>query len=287
MLVYRPRARPETARSIGSRRDAASRWIAPLAGSRSTDALARRHAGRVREAADPQTNRYLDRRRSRTTAGSALDPDPATTSARGRTMGPRWLFVRSPSRPSRSVIKSLWTAAGPTSVLHRRELEAVGASRRRGPVVRRAGPRDQRRPETAPARRQGRAACAPSARRSPAPVRRRDGQWIAYTSNETGRVRGLRRAAAGGYQSGRSQRRRELPRWRADGKELSSLSTDLKIMSGRLQRGRVPELSAPKALFSGVRQHAIGTAIGRQPDGHASRAGGDSAEHVSNRRASR
>ena len=50
------------------------------------------------------------------------------------------------------------------------------------------------------------------------------------------------------------------PRWRRDGKELFYLSTDLKIMSVAVKLGRVPELSAPKALFSArIVQNAIGT----------------------------
>ena len=88
-----------------------------------------------------------------------------------------------------------------------------------------------------------------------------DGQWMAYCSDESGRWEIYLQPipATGGKvlvsSSGGTQ-----PRWRRDGKELFYLSTDLKIMSVAVKLGRVPELSAPKALFSArIVQNALGT----------------------------
>jgi serine/threonine protein kinase len=78
-----------------------------------------------------------------------------------------------------------------------------------------------------------------------------NGKWVAYTSNESGRVEVHVRpfpAAAGNWQV--STDGGEQPRWRSDGKELFYLSADHKLMALEVNtEGPTFEHHAPKALF--------------------------------------
>jgi Tol biopolymer transport system component/Ser/Thr protein kinase RdoA (MazF antagonist) len=82
------------------------------------------------------------------------------------------------------------------------------------------------------------------------PEATRDGQWIAYTSNETGRGEVYVRASSGGYQQWQiSSGGGNVPRWRADGKELFYLAPDGHVMSVTIETSPVFRPGAPKALF--------------------------------------
>jgi hypothetical protein len=77
-----------------------------------------------------------------------------------------------------------------------------------------------------------------------------DGQWLAYTSDESGQwevyldrfpVRGTKLAISSG---GGAQ-----PRWRRDGKELFYLRPDGTMMAHDMRLGAMPEVGVPRALF--------------------------------------
>jgi eukaryotic-like serine/threonine-protein kinase len=82
------------------------------------------------------------------------------------------------------------------------------------------------------------------------PEASRDGQWIAYTSNQTGRGEVYVRAMSGSYQQWQiSSAGGAQPRWRADGKELFFLGTDGNVMSVAINLSPVFRPGTPKALF--------------------------------------
>ena len=85
-----------------------------------------------------------------------------------------------------------------------------------------------------------------------------DGRWIAYSSNETGKMEiyvanfpggnGKWQVSTGGGQE---------PRWRQDGKELFYLSPDGKMMAVALAPGASFEAGSPLALFQTHRRQAL------------------------------
>jgi eukaryotic-like serine/threonine-protein kinase len=82
------------------------------------------------------------------------------------------------------------------------------------------------------------------------PEATRDGRWIAYTSNETGRGEIYVRAASGAYQQWQlSVAGGDVPRWRADGKELFYLAPDGNVMSVAIDTTPVFRPGTPKSLF--------------------------------------
>ncbi len=82
------------------------------------------------------------------------------------------------------------------------------------------------------------------------PEASRDGQWIAYASDETGRGEVYVRASSGAYQQWQlSSGGGSQPRWRADGKELFYLAPDGNVMSVAIQNSPVFRPSTPKAIF--------------------------------------
>jgi Tol biopolymer transport system component len=78
----------------------------------------------------------------------------------------------------------------------------------------------------------------------------RDGRWIAYTSNESGR---LDVYVAAFPQSGKSYRVSTAggsePQWCADGRELFYLAPDRKIMAVDVRSGATFEAGTPRVLF--------------------------------------
>ena len=82
------------------------------------------------------------------------------------------------------------------------------------------------------------------------PEASRDGGWVAYTSNETGRGEVYVRASSGNYQQWQiSSAGGSQPRWRADGKELFYLARDGNVMSAAIEVSPVFRPGTPKALF--------------------------------------
>jgi Tol biopolymer transport system component len=78
----------------------------------------------------------------------------------------------------------------------------------------------------------------------------RDGQWIAYKSNETGREEVYVRASSGAYQQWQiSNNGGSIARWRADGKELFYLAPDGNVMSVAIETSPVFRPGTPRALF--------------------------------------
>jgi len=78
----------------------------------------------------------------------------------------------------------------------------------------------------------------------------RDGQWIAYKSNESGREEVYVRASSGAYQQWQiSSAGGSVARWRADGKELLYLAPDGNVMSATIETSPVFRPGPPKALF--------------------------------------
>ena len=82
------------------------------------------------------------------------------------------------------------------------------------------------------------------------PEASRDGRWVAYTSNETGRGEIYVRASSGAFQQWQiSAEGGSQARWRADGKELFFLSPDGNVMSAAIEVAPVFRPATPKALF--------------------------------------
>ena len=82
------------------------------------------------------------------------------------------------------------------------------------------------------------------------PEASRDGRWIAYVSNETGRGEVCVRAASGAHQQWQiSSGGGSQARWRADGKELFYLSPDGNVMSVTIEVAPFFRPGTPKALF--------------------------------------
>jgi Tol biopolymer transport system component len=82
------------------------------------------------------------------------------------------------------------------------------------------------------------------------PEASRDGRWIAYTADETGRGEIYVRASSGGYQQWQiSSAGGSQPRWSANGKELFYLAPDGNVMSAAIEVAPVFRPAAPKALF--------------------------------------
>jgi eukaryotic-like serine/threonine-protein kinase len=82
------------------------------------------------------------------------------------------------------------------------------------------------------------------------PQASRDGRWMAYVSDETGRSEVCIRAASGAYQQWQvSTAGGSVPRWRADGKELFYLAPDGNVMSVAIETAPVFRPGTPKALF--------------------------------------
>jgi len=82
------------------------------------------------------------------------------------------------------------------------------------------------------------------------PEASRDGQWMAYVSDETGRGEVYVRASSGAYQQWQiSSGGGSQPRWRADGKELFYLAPDGNVMSVAIDVSPVFRPGTPKALF--------------------------------------
>jgi Tol biopolymer transport system component len=81
-----------------------------------------------------------------------------------------------------------------------------------------------------------------------------DGKWIAYDSNEAGRTEVYIRAfpsSAGKWQI--SNRGGGIPRWRADGKELFYVSSDLKMMAVTIRASAAGvEADTPRELFAAL-----------------------------------
>jgi len=85
-----------------------------------------------------------------------------------------------------------------------------------------------------------------------------DGRWIAYASNETGRMeiyvspfsngKGKWQVSSGGGQE---------PRWRQDGQELFYLSADLKMMAVAVTTGPSFKAGSPVALFQTHRRQPV------------------------------
>jgi Tol biopolymer transport system component len=90
-----------------------------------------------------------------------------------------------------------------------------------------------------------------------------DGKWLAYTSDETGRLEiYLQRFPQPADKQLVSQSGGYLPRWRADGKELFYIAQDLKVMSVAIDPSTGLPAAPPRALFqapvlTGI--YAIGT----------------------------
>jgi hypothetical protein len=84
---------------------------------------------------------------------------------------------------------------------------------------------------------------------SPGPEERP--RWIAYTSNESGRIEVYVRAFPdAGAKSLVSNQGGNFPRWRGDGKELFYLSPDGKLMASALrEKAGAQEWEKPHALF--------------------------------------
>ena len=82
------------------------------------------------------------------------------------------------------------------------------------------------------------------------PEASRDGRWVAYTSNETGRGEIYVRATSGDYQQWQiSSAGGSQPRWRADGKELFFLAPDGNVMSAAIEVFPVFRPGTPAARF--------------------------------------
>jgi Tol biopolymer transport system component/Ser/Thr protein kinase RdoA (MazF antagonist) len=82
------------------------------------------------------------------------------------------------------------------------------------------------------------------------PQASRDGRWIAYASDETGRSELYVRALSGSHQQWQvSANGGSQPRWRADGKELFFLAPDGHVMSAAIDVAPVFRPGTPKALF--------------------------------------
>jgi hypothetical protein len=85
-----------------------------------------------------------------------------------------------------------------------------------------------------------------------------DGRWVAYQSDESGRLEIYVRkfapvSAGGGSESGGkwqvSTGGGTEPRWNADGKELYFLTLDRKVMAVDVTAGSIFQVGAPKLLF--------------------------------------
>ena len=89
-----------------------------------------------------------------------------------------------------------------------------------------------------------------------------DGKWVAYQSDESGRVEIYVRPFPGpGGQSQVSAGGGHAPRWRADGRELYCLSPDLKMMAAKVVPGGAAfRAETPEPLF----QTHVNTATNRQ-----------------------
>ena len=80
-----------------------------------------------------------------------------------------------------------------------------------------------------------------------------DGRWIAYQSDESGRMQiYLQTMPAGGAKYQISTEGGTQPQWRRDGKELFYVSTDGKLIAVPTALGLRIEVGAPQVLFSGV-----------------------------------
>ncbi|MDP9264491.1 MAG: hypothetical protein M3O85_09255, partial [Acidobacteriota bacterium] len=77
-----------------------------------------------------------------------------------------------------------------------------------------------------------------------------DGQWVAYSSDETGRPEiYLRPFSSPNPKLRVTQDGGTWPVWRRDGKELFYLSLDKRVMSVSVQLGPAPKAGPPQALF--------------------------------------
>jgi dipeptidyl aminopeptidase/acylaminoacyl peptidase len=83
-----------------------------------------------------------------------------------------------------------------------------------------------------------------------------DGEWIAFTSNESGRpelyIQKLEHGDAlqvVGPRQVVSQHGAQALRWRADGRELFYLGGDGTVYAVAVRRGASPELNSPQPLF--------------------------------------
>ncbi len=109
-----------------------------------------------------------------------------------------------------------------------------------------------------------------------------DVRWLAYTSDETGRVEvyvrpflgpdGILRSGTGAGRSQVSTRGGSEPRWRPDGKELYYISADHKLMAVSVSAGASFQAGIPQSLFalriptdvSLYRSHYVPTRDGRR-----------------------
>jgi hypothetical protein len=77
-----------------------------------------------------------------------------------------------------------------------------------------------------------------------------DGRWIAYMSNETGRVEVNVRPVSGSFEQWRvSTAGGSQPRWRGDGRELYFVSPDGYLMAASIETQPVLRPAPPRRLF--------------------------------------
>ncbi len=95
-----------------------------------------------------------------------------------------------------------------------------------------------------------------------------DGRWIAYRSNESGKLEVYVRtfpAASGKWQV--STNGGQQPQWRGDGKELFYLSSDRRLMAVEVKRSATFEAGLPKALFDLAAAKVYDNNYGASADG--------------------
>ena len=76
-----------------------------------------------------------------------------------------------------------------------------------------------------------------------------DGKWVAYTSNETGAREVYVRALVGARAYRISVTGGDVPRWRANGKEIYFMAADRRLMAVGITVGETVRVTTPKPLF--------------------------------------